>query len=291
VTVVNPDGQSRTSATGLLTVQGALLPTNNPPQLTIITNRIVDEEALLSFMTDATDPDEDTLEFSLGDAVPEGADVNATNGVFTWTPSEAQGPSTNLLEMVVTDDGVPPLSATQAFYVVVREVNLPPQLTPVAHRTLHAGMSLILSNSATDPDIPANILTYSLDAGAPPAALIDPTTGLLTWDTVEADTVSTNPVTVRVTDSGVPPLADMTSFVVTVAGRPHIQSIQATNGQVQLTWTAIQGLRYGVDYKTNLTDPVWQALPGDVTAAGPLATGGDATATNVQRLYRVRHDP
>jgi hypothetical protein len=193
--------------------------------------------------------------------------------------------------MVVTDNGVPPLSATQAFSVVVREVNLPPQLTPIADRTLHAGMSLVLSNSATDPDIPANVLTYSLDAGAPPAAGIDSATGLLTWDTVEADTGSTNPVTVRVTDSGVPPLADITPFVVTVIGRPHIQSIQATNGQVQLTWTAVEGLRYGLEYKTNLNDPVWQALPGDFTAPGPLTTGGDTTATNPQRLYRVRHQP
>jgi len=290
LTVVNPDGQSETSPVGLLTLN-ALPTTNNPPVFTVITNQVVDEETLLSFLAQATDPDGDGLTFSLASGAPAGAGVNATNGLFTWTPTEAQGPATNQLEMIVIDDGVPSLSATQVFSVVVNEVNLPPQLTPIADRSLHAGMSLVISNSATDPDLPPNILTYSLDAGAPPTATMEPATGVLTWETMEADAGSTNAITVRVTDNGVPALDDAKSFAVTVAGRPVIQSIEATNSQVQLTWTAIEGLRYTLEYKTNLNDPAWLILPGDITAAGPLATGGDATATNAQRLYRVRHQP
>jgi len=287
VTVVNPDGQSQTSPVGLLTIN-ALPQTNNPPLLTIVTNRIVDEETLLSFMTEATDPDGDDLAFSLGAGTPSGADVNATNGVFTWTPLEAQGPSTNGFEMVVTDDGAPPLSATQAFSVVVNEVNLPPQLTGIADRSLHAGMSLVLTNSATDADIPANILTYSLDPGAPPTVAIEPATGVLTWNTAEVNAGSTNPITVRVTDNGVPPLDDPAPFAISVTERPVIQSVQVTNSAILLTWTAIDGFRYSLEYKTNLNDPAWMDLPGEITALGPLATGSDTTATNAQRLYRVR---
>jgi len=63
----------------------------------------------------ATDKDipKNALTFSLGAGAPDGAAINPMNGIFSWQPSNTQGPSTNLLTVVVTDDGVPPLSATQ----------------------------------------------------------------------------------------------------------------------------------------------------------------------------------
>lgn len=42
-------------------------------------------------------------------------------GVFSWQPSETDGPSTNHIGIIVTDNGVPPLSATQTLVVVVRD--------------------------------------------------------------------------------------------------------------------------------------------------------------------------
>ena len=53
-----------------------------------------------------------------------------TNGVITWTPTEAQGPGTNTITTVVTDNGVPPLSVTNSFVVIVTEVNSAPVLRP-----------------------------------------------------------------------------------------------------------------------------------------------------------------
>ena len=46
-----------------------------------------------------------------------------TDGVITWTPTEAQGPSTNVLTTIVSngDDSV-----TNNFVVEVTEVNVPP---------------------------------------------------------------------------------------------------------------------------------------------------------------------
>jgi hypothetical protein len=35
--------------------------------------------------------------------------------LFTWTPTEAQGPSTNQITVRVTDNGASPLSATASF--------------------------------------------------------------------------------------------------------------------------------------------------------------------------------
>src|SRR5206468_8332214 len=69
----------------------------------------------------------------------------ATTGVLldtkartlAWTTSEAQGPSTNLITVRVTDSGAPPLSATNSFTVVVREVNSAPVLTVPADQTIN----------------------------------------------------------------------------------------------------------------------------------------------------------
>jgi hypothetical protein len=48
-----------------------------------------------------------------------GSRLNTNSGVFTWTPTRAQAPSSNFVTVVVTDNGVPPLSATNSFSVLV----------------------------------------------------------------------------------------------------------------------------------------------------------------------------
>ena len=45
--------------------------------------------------------------------------INATNGVITWTPDAAQSGTSNVLTTVVTAGGLPALSATNSFAVVV----------------------------------------------------------------------------------------------------------------------------------------------------------------------------
>ena len=59
-----------------------------------------------------------TLTFSLLNA-PTNAAINTNSGVFTWRPTIAQSPSTQTVAVVVTDNGMPPMSATQAFTVTV----------------------------------------------------------------------------------------------------------------------------------------------------------------------------
>src|SRR5439155_17862941 len=66
---------------------------------------------------------------------PSGVAVNPTTGVLSWTPTEAQGPSTNTITIKVTDNGSPALSATNSFTVVVNEVNSAPTLTAPANQT------------------------------------------------------------------------------------------------------------------------------------------------------------
>src|SRR5260221_14487084 len=107
----------------------------------------------------------------------------------------------------------PPLSDTKSFTVVVNEVNSPPVLAPIANCTIDEGVSLTFTNTANDPDLPANALSFSLDPGAPPGATVSSTSGVFTWTPTEAQGPGTYTITVRVTDNGSPPLRDRKSVV------------------------------------------------------------------------------
>jgi regulation of enolase protein 1 (concanavalin A-like superfamily) len=101
---------------------GNILP-NTPPVLTAISNRFLTLGHTLSFTASATDADlpPQTLTYSLSGA-PFGATIGSLNGLFNWTPS---APGTNSMGVIVTDNGVPSLSATQTF---TASIVLPPAL-------------------------------------------------------------------------------------------------------------------------------------------------------------------
>ena len=61
--------------------------------------------------------------------------------------------------------------------------------------------------SATDPDLPANTLAFSL-IGAPTGASIDPVTGEFSWTPAESQGPGVYTFTVKVTDNGDPSLSD-----------------------------------------------------------------------------------
>src|SRR5205814_2382766 len=134
-------------------------------------------------------------------------------GLLTWTPTEAQGPSTNLITVRVTDNGTPALNDTKSFTVVVTELNSPPTLTVPPDQTIPELSTLTVTKTASDADLPANNLTFSLLSG-PTGVHLDSATGLLTWTPTEAQGPSTNLITVRVTDNGTPALSDTKSFTV-----------------------------------------------------------------------------
>src|SRR5205085_484060 len=120
---------------------------------------------------------------------PSGAAISA-NGVITWSPTEAQGPGTNTITTVATDNALPPLSATNTFNVLVTEVNIAPTLPVQTNRTVSELILLVITNKASDSDIPANALSYSL-VNPPAGATID-TNGAISWTPTEAQGPSTN---------------------------------------------------------------------------------------------------
>src|SRR5436189_25422 len=141
--------------------------------------------------------------------------INGSSGAINWTPSEAQGPSTNTITVVVTDNGVPALSATNSFTVTVTEVNLAPVLSVPADQTIAEQTAQGVTASATDADLPANTLSCAV-LSAPHSIPIRRSSDLINWTPSEAQGPSTNTVTVVVTDNGVPALSATNSFTVTV---------------------------------------------------------------------------
>jgi hypothetical protein len=200
------------TATGTLVVQKV----NQPPVLDPIGSKTVDEETLLTFTATASDPDipANTLTFSLIDA-PAGASIDDSTGAFTWTPSEAQGPGSYTFKVRVTDDGG--LYDEEEITVTVNEVNKPPVLDPIGSKEIPWGETLSFTATASDPDIPANTLTFSL-IDAPAGASIDGSTGVFTW-TPTSSQIGTHKFKVKVTDDGSPDLSAEEEITVTVAKR------------------------------------------------------------------------
>lgn len=265
-----------------------LFVSNSAPVLPVQTNRTIPELTTLTVTNTATDADlpADTLTYQLLNP-PAGAAISSA-GVITWTPTEAQGPMTTNLVTVVTDNGTPPLSTTNVFQVTVLEVNQAPLPNPIANTTRHALDTVTLTATATDGDIPANTLTWSLVSG-PAGAGIQSGTGQFTWAIPAGSAGTTNPVTLRVVDNGSPPLSNSVTFQIVVVNPLQVLSIQpAAPNQFNVTWNSVSNHVYALESRTNVSAGAWSQVGGNVTATNVTTTRNDAAATNTAKFYRVR---
>jgi len=74
---------------------------------------------------------------------------------------------------------------------------------------------------------------------------------------------------------------------ITMPARPVIQTISASGGNITITWSAVAGLKYRVQFKPTLRASTWSDLPGDVTAGGTTATKTDNTVSGNERYYQI----
>src|SRR5205823_2755462 len=156
-----------------------------------------------------------SVPFSLVSA-PAGVNLDPISGVLTWTPSEAQGPSTNPITVRVTDNGTPPLNDTRTFTVVISEMNTAPSLTVPADQTINELSTLMERKSTSQNYMHSHAFTFRL-VSAPAALNLHPISAVPTRRSSELQGPSTNPITVRVTDNGTPPLNDTRTFTVVVS--------------------------------------------------------------------------
>jgi hypothetical protein len=149
--------------------------------------------------------------------------------------------------------------------------NTPPILAPIANQEITRGQTLAITANASDNDLPAQTLTFSLGAGAPAGATITPGTGQFSWQPTTAP--ANVSVSVIVADNGTPSLTTTQTFNVTVYLPPTISTL--VNGdQMQLTWP-----RGTLQEADEVTGPYV-----DVTTNSPLTV--DLTET--KKFYRIK---
>ena len=169
-------------------------------------------------------------------------------------------------------------------------VNHPPVLAAISDQTILAGRTLVVTNSASDADVPPQTLAYSLP-GAPAGASINTNSGVLTWRPAIAQSPSTQTVAVVVSDSGMPILSATQSFTVTVTRpvSPTINAAPTTGGQFGFWINGDTGPDYTILMSTNLVS--WSSLATSDSPVLPYFWVDTNSAIFPYRFYRVLLGP
>jgi len=149
------------SATDIGHVVVTVDPLNDDPTLSPIENKEVDELNTLSFTVAGADIDDDTLTYSISSGLEGGMTLNPSTGEFTWTPDETKGPGSYPVTISVSDGSE---TSSQDFTITVNEVNVSPVASGSSVST-PMNTDLDITLSATDGDLPANTLTYTVASG------------------------------------------------------------------------------------------------------------------------------
>jgi len=209
-------------------------PTNHAPTITSTPITSATVNRAYAYNVDATDPDGDTLTYSLT-TKPTGMTINSSTGLIKWTPT-----STGDYDVTVEvfDNGSPVKSTTQSFTIHVEEESEPtnqaPNITSTPITTATVDVLYTYNVNATDPD--GDTLTYSLTT-SPTGMTINSSTGLISWTPTSTGDYD---VTVRVSDGS---LFDTQSFTITVGDGEVTPNLKLTPS----SQTVSQGSQVTID--------------------------------------------
>jgi pectin methylesterase-like acyl-CoA thioesterase len=165
--------------------------------------------------------------------------------------------------------------------------NTAPTLGPVSNQTVNVGVTVTVNDVATDPDVPAQTLTYSLLSG-PPGASLNSSNGTFVWRPTVSAANTANLVEVVVTDNGTPNLSATNSFsiIVNPLTQPNITAPVYSNGQFSMSVTGQVGPDYALQMSTNLSGYNWVTLLRTNSPPSPF-TFTDTNAAGPQQFYRI----
>jgi hypothetical protein len=168
--------------------------------------------------------------------------------------------------------------------------NTPPVLAAIGSQTVNVGQTVAFTASATDTNLPAQTLTFSLLNG-PGNAALNTNSGAFAWRPWATQADSTNLFSLKVVDNGTPSLSATQSFTVTVnpLTPPSVSSATWNNGSLALQVSGQAGPDYAVQVSTNLVD--WNTL--FITNFPPMPFQWvDTNAANLPaQFYRVKAGP
>ena len=168
-------------------------------------------------------------------------------------------------------------------------IYLPPGLAAVTNQNVIAGATLIVANSASDPNSPAQTLGFALTS-QPAGAVINPTNGLITWRPLISQSGTSNRFSVVVTNSA--NLAVTQSFWVSVGvpEKPVFSAPALSGGVMALTISGSSGPDYIIQGATNLAPAGWQTLFTTNSPAVPFHWS-DTNVSRPQFFYRALLGP
>jgi hypothetical protein len=166
-----------------------------------------------------------------------------------------------------------------------------PSIAPMTNQTIRPEAPLTFNVEASDPN--ADQLTFSLDAGAPAGAQIDPTNGCFYWLPSLAQASSTNSITVRVTENSYPYLSATATFVVVVEDYLEL-TVGSTNvigGQtaaVPFTLSSSDGVS-NVVFTIQVPDTIF--TNASITATAPEVGSASVTDQGASLLVAIQASP
>ncbi len=230
---------------------------------TIAATNIVETFTLTNFTTATVTPWITSASLSLA---PQTA-INVTNGTFTYT--------------------LPQMSVV----TFVGKGNTAPSINAVSDQTVNAGVTLLVTNTASDSDLPAQALTFGSAGTLPTGATINPATGIFSWRPMVSQANTTNQIQIVITDTGQPPLSATNSFNVIVdpISQPVVSGITTNAGEIDLLVTGPSGPDYTLLTSTDLVN--WQSVLTVPSPTPPVTLSDTNYPNGPARFYRVELGP
>lgn len=260
--VVSDGIATSTPATISITVNSV----NDNPVISAITDKTVNELSSLTFTASSSDADGDTLSYSLSGA-PSGALINPSSGVFSWTPTESQGPNSYTFNVVVNDGngGLVPTPVN----VTVNEVNITPTGSSQSVST-PMNQAKVVTLASSDTDVPTQTLTFV--TGTPGSGTLGTISGSQVTYTPNTSFVGNDSFTYTISDG----VATSTTYTVSITvsnDAPVLSPIGnfTLDEETPLSFSAI-----GTDPNS---DPLTYSLSGAPSGASIDSSSGAFTWT------------
>jgi hypothetical protein len=255
----------------------------DPTDATRLQTGILDNGTATGLVTTSPGGDDNLLAFLNGQyAAGAGAGQYVFLRLNTTTPKSGISYAT----VTMSEGGVEaPTDTRPRIDFIAIPPNTAPKLAAITNRTLIAGQTLTLTNTASDTDLPAQTLVFSL-LDPPAGAAITAHSGVFTWRPAIAQSPSTNSIRMKVADNGSPSLSATNTFTVTVSqpAKPVISGAGWSNGQFSFTIAGASGPDYIVLSSTNLVN--WSPLWTNYSPILPFTFTNDTTSF-MQRFYRA----
>jgi len=191
---------------------------NAAPVLNPIGNKSVDENTLLTFTVNATDPDGDALTYSASN-LPQGASFNTATRIFKWTPTYDQAGIYNNVHFEVSD-GI--ATDSEDITITVNNINRPPILNTIGNKSVNEAQNLSFTVSGSDLD--GDNLTYSA-SNLPQGASFNTATKIFNWTPTYEQAGIYNNVHFEISDGTAIDSEDITITVNNVNRPPILNAI------------------------------------------------------------------